>query len=136
MQHQLQPSQLAAAAAATAVTPSSMEHNVGPMQQSSVQHLASQMNQLQMSGSQYITSPVHSSFSQASWQMMHQHGQPQHPHAHYMSLEDHSIVGEGDPLGPPMSPQATGLPQHLTDHTQSLEDHRMASYASPYQQRK
>ena len=64
-----------------------MEHNVGPMQQSSVQHLASQMNQLQMSGSQYITSPVHGSFSQASWQMMHQHGQPQHPHAHYMSLE-------------------------------------------------
>ncbi|KAJ7380197.1 RNA binding motif, single stranded interacting protein 3 [Desmophyllum pertusum] len=137
MQHQLQPSQLAAAAAAaTAVTPSSMEHNVGQMQQSSVQHLANQMNQLQMSGSQqYITSPVHSSFSQASWQqMMHQHGQPQHPH--YMSLEDHSMVGEGDPLGPPMSPQATGLPQHLTDHAQSLEDHRMASYVSAYQQRK
>lgn len=136
MQHQLPPSQLAAAAAATAVTPSSMEHSVGPMQQSSVQHLASQMNQLQMSGSQYITSPVHGSFSQASWQMMHQHGQPQHPHTHYMSLEEHSIVGEGDPLGPPMSPQATGLPQHLADHAQSLEEHRMASYASPYQQRK
>ncbi|XP_078375962.1 uncharacterized protein LOC144659411 isoform X3 [Oculina patagonica] len=134
MQHQLQPSQLAAAAAAaTAVTPSSMEANVGPMQQSSVQHLANQMNQLQMSGSQYITSPVHNSFSQASWQMMHQHGQPQHPHAHYMSLEDHSMVGEGD-LGPPMSPQATGLPQHLADHAQSMEEHRMASYASPYQQ--
>ena len=78
-------SQLAtAAAAATAVTPSSIEHTVAPMQQSTVQHLANQMNQLQMSGSQYITSPVHSSFSQASWQMMHQHGQP---HPHYMSLE-------------------------------------------------
>ena len=77
----------AAAAAATAVTPSSMEHNVSPMQQSSVQHLTNQMNQLQMSGSQYITSPVHSTFSQASWQMMHQHGQPQHAHPHYMSLE-------------------------------------------------
>ena len=86
-------SQLAAAAAATAVTPSSMEHNVGPMQQSSVQHLASQMNQLQMSGSQYITSPVHGSFSQASWQMMHQHGQPQHPHTHYMSLEVRNLTG-------------------------------------------
>ena len=80
-------SQLAAAAAATAVTPSSMEHNVGALQQSSVQHLTSQMNQLQMSGSQYLTSPVHGSFSQASWQMMHQHGQPQHPHPHYMSVE-------------------------------------------------
>lgn len=129
MQHQLQPSQLAtAAAAATAVTPSSIEHTVAPMQQSTVQHLANQMNQLQMSGSQYITSPVHSSFSQASWQMMHQHGQP---HPHYMSLEDHSLVGEGDPLGPPpMSPQAAGLPQHLSDHTQSMEDHRMGSYTS------
>lgn len=73
-----------------------MEHNVGPMQQSSVQHLASQMNQLQMSGSQYITSPVHSSFSQASWQMMHQHGQPQHPHAHYMSLEVRNLQSDSD----------------------------------------
>ena len=63
------------------------------MQQSSVQHLASQMNQLQMSGSQYITSPVHGSFSQASWQMMHQHGQPQHPHTHYMSLEVRHLKG-------------------------------------------
>lgn len=43
------------------------------------------------------------------------------------------MVGEGDPLGPPMSPQAAGLPQHLADHTQTLEDHRMGSYASPYQ---
>ena len=71
--------------AATAVTPSNLEHNVGPMQQSSVQHLTNQMNQLQMSGSQYITSPVHSTFSQASWQMMHQHGQ--HAHPHYMTAE-------------------------------------------------
>ncbi|XP_074624697.1 RNA-binding motif, single-stranded-interacting protein 1-like isoform X2 [Acropora palmata] len=137
MQHQLQPSQLAptqaAAAAATAVTPSSIqEHNVAPMQQSSVQHLANQMSQLQMSGSQYITSPVHSPL-QGSWQMMHQHGQP---HPHYMSLEDHSMVGEGDPLGqPPMSPQAGGIPQHFSDHAQSMEDHRMGSYASPYQRK-
>lgn len=136
MQHQLQPGQLAAAAAATAVTPSSMEHNVGALQQSSVQHLTSQMNQLQMSGSQYLTSPVHGSFSQASWQMMHQHGQPQHPHPHYMSVEEHSMVGEGDPLGPPMSPQATGLPQHLADPGQGLDEHRMAGYTSHYQQRK
>lgn len=65
-------------------TPSSIqEHNVASMQQSSVQHLANQMSQLQMSGSQYITSPVHSPL-QGSWQMMHQHGQP---HPHYMSLE-------------------------------------------------
>ena len=72
------------AATATAVTPSPIqEHNVAPMQQSSVQHLANQMSQLQMSGSQYITSPVHSPL-QGSWQMMHQHGQP---HPHYMSLE-------------------------------------------------
>ncbi|KAK2562169.1 RNA-binding motif [Acropora cervicornis] len=47
---------------------------------------------------------------------------------------DHSMVGEGDPLGqPPMSPQAGGIPQHLSDHAQSMEDHRMGSYASPYQ---
>ena len=43
------------------------------------------------------------------------------------------MVGDGDPLGPPMSPQASGLPHHLSDHSQSLEEHRMTSYVSPYQ---
>lgn len=45
------------------------------------------------------------------------------------------MVGEGDPLGPPMSPQATGLPQHLADPGQGLDEHRMAGYTSHYQQR-
>jgi len=57
--------------------------------------LANQMNQMHISaGSQYVTSPVQSSFPQSSWQVVQHSGgggaQGQHHHAqHYVGMEVH-----------------------------------------------
>lgn len=65
-----------------------MEHSAAVHQNA----LANQMNQMHISaGSQYVTSPVQSSFPQNSWQVV-QHSaagaQGQHHHAqHYVGME-------------------------------------------------
>lgn len=69
-----------------AVSPGTLDHNVSAVHQSA---LANQMNQMHISGSQYVTSPVHGSFPQSSWQVVqHSAGQGQHhPHQHYVGME-------------------------------------------------
>ena len=72
-------------AAAATVSPTNLEHGVSTVAGNPIQHLSGQMNQLQLSSSQYLTSPVHSSFPQPSWQVLHQAGQGQAAaHPHYM----------------------------------------------------
>ncbi|XP_020895784.1 RNA-binding motif, single-stranded-interacting protein 2 isoform X2 [Exaiptasia diaphana] len=102
-----------------AVSPASMEHSAAVHQNA----LANQMNQMHISaGSQYVTSPVQSSFPQNSWQVV-QHsaaagGQGQHHHPqHYVGME------------------AGVHHQQMTSAEQGLDDQHIAAYSAAYQQR-
>ncbi|XP_031568511.1 RNA-binding motif, single-stranded-interacting protein 1-like isoform X3 [Actinia tenebrosa] len=125
MQTQMPHSQLA-------VSPGTLDHNVSAVHQSA---LANQMNQMHISGSQYVTSPVHGSFPQSSWQVVQHSAGQGHPHQHYVGMEDPTMISSGvsDP-GPPLSPQAAaGVHQQMQE--QALDEQRMAAYPAAYQQR-
>ncbi|XP_032222947.2 RNA-binding motif, single-stranded-interacting protein 1 isoform X2 [Nematostella vectensis] len=90
--------------------------------------LANQLSQIQLSGSpQYVTSPVHGSFPQSSWQVLH-HSAQRHPQG-YITMEEPGIMGSEDPR-PSMSPQTTGVPMS------EMEEQRIAGYPhAAFQQR-